>query len=458
MGILTFLAPHISKLYNKFNIPLGELAPGSGRVENTESIFDESNPDWQDEGPGYYAEMAKNPYIAAAINYRDVSRLWVTAKGIEPEEDSEQQNFHPPQIIHAQNNGNSQSVQQWEFICWNLDERLDTSIKVILEKIQRSYIIYGFALMECLWAQEETPYGLKTILTDLRDIDPQRVILKRVWVSDGISIIDEPYRIGDSTILKYYLKREIWDNTDLIPLPERKFALFTNKGDFGNPYGHSELRALKNTEYGLRNIMNFWSRHLERYGSPLMVHKYPESKAGVQHETWRENQRKALVRAQHQSVVQIHEDGQVELLEGKGETESFNRYTEVRQREISVKLCGSATALQEGKYGSFSREEATTIRQKSEKEQEDCALIGHGFNYQIIPWLIDWNWADVKSYPYMQLIEPQYITPTQPKEQEERTDETIVGKNKPEEKETEEEIKKFFYTFQEEEDLEKKSP
>jgi hypothetical protein len=456
MGILSFLAPHISNLYNKFNIPLGELAPGSGRVEDIESIFDASNPDWQDEGPGYYAEMAKNPWIQAAIDYRDVSRLWVTAKGIKEEDfgkDSEQQGFHPPQIIQAQENGDSK--QQWEFVCWVLDKRLDTSIKVILEKIQRSYITYGFALIECLWMQEETPYGLKTILTDLRDVDPQRVILKRVWMSDGVSIIDDPYRVGDSTFIKLYLKREIWDNTNLIELPERKFALFTSKGDFGNPYGHSELKYLKNSEYGLRNVMNFWSRHLERFGSPLMVHKYPESKAGTQHSTWRENQRKALVRAKHQSVIQIHEDGQVELLEGKGETESFNRYTEVRQREISVKLCGSATALQEGKYGSFSREEATTIRQKSEKEQEDCALIGHGFNYQIIPWLVDWNWADIKSYPYMQIIEPQHITPTQPKEQEQRTEETVVVKGKKErrEKETEE-----FYTFQNEEDLEKKSP
>jgi hypothetical protein len=463
MGFLAFVS---SALQTLFNPPVGEVAPSWGRAEDTESVWDAENPDttFQNEGTAYLDAMGNDAYIAAAHRYRDISRLVVSMAGInaKPEEEEERRKtgqYHPPQIINPV--GAQEDI--WKFICWNLDTRLltqRTSLKVIISRMQKCYIRYGYCLLECIYQNEETPYGLRTVLVNMKDIDPDRVIMRWEW-SDGTPITEEPYRQNDITTLRYYIKEYYQDSVNLIPCEERKFMLITQGGEFGNPYGKSEYIPVIRPEYGRRNVSGHWERHLESRGSPPLAWRYPQSKAGSQHDTWRATQCENIARMQSQSVVAFpagddKNPSTLEPLISPGEVESFKDYVELKSREIAVVLCGSDTALSQGKYGSFSREESTTVRQKSEYEQDDAALISDAFSSQVIRWLVDFNYGEQDAYPYMQLVEPKYITPTQPKEQEEREEEGSLDIEKPEKKEEQEEfsVKVFEDVKKNEEDEE----
>jgi len=396
-----------------FDIPRGQIAADHGRIAETDSLFNDPNPDttWQNEGASYYARVAENDVIWAALDYRDVSRIWVSAAPIEREAFQ-----HPGQLIPAEDG--DQAI--YDFVAWNLDERLDIPLEIILQQAQLSYLTYGFAVLEIMWQNEETPHGLRSVITNICDVDPERIILRRVYVSDGKPVSDvqqADYRMNDTTRIDVFLKKYYTNDEDLLPFPPTKIAIITNKGQFGNPYGQSELKPLIKTEFSLRQISQFWDRHLERYGSPQMVHKYSQDREGSQWDSWRKNQLSAIAKMQNQTVLQISEKGTLETLSGTGETQSFLDRTETHIAAISMVLCGSATALKEGKTGARAKEESTTVRQKSAKEQYDCSLLEACFNYQILPWLIDYNFGKQEHYPYIQMIPPQDITPTTPENQ-----------------------------------------
>lgn len=413
-------AGFFQRFLNLFDPPIGQIAADHGRIVETDSLFNDPNPDaqFQEDGAQRYTDMLKNPFIWAALDYRDVSRIWVSAAEIRDKNPLTGLEYckHPGQLLAPPKI--SKDVQK--FLEWQLDERLERPLELIFQEAQRSYLAYGFACLECIWQNENTPFGLRSVITDIQIIDVDRIIIRRLW-SDGTPVSDEQeeiYRMDDVSSLQIYLKKYHTNNEDLIPFPPAKVALITNKGDFGNPYGQAELKPLVSSEFSYRNVSTFWDRHLERHGSPQMVHKYSADREGSQWDNWRKNQLATIAKMQNQSVIQLSEKGSLEALSASGETQSFLERLELLRQDISVAMCGSATALVEGKTGARAKEEATTVRQKSAREQYDCSLLEACFNYQIIPWLTDLNFGKQEQYCYIQMIPPEDITPTTPEGQE----------------------------------------
>lgn len=381
-----------------------QLAPGVGLAETSESIFDDSNPDatYQHDGQAYYTQIALNPWIAASLAMRDVSRLYVSAAGIDADEHGA---YFPNQLKPYSDDPLDQAI--WEFVAWMIDERLERSMRQVLYQVQRSMMEYGWAVQELDW-REETEHPLyrgKIVLHDIWDRDPDRFLNLPIGNKQG----REP---------GLYLRNSIYTTTDLTgPLPPRKFWVVTNNQRYENHYGQSELAPLIETEHGMRNINVFQKRHLEKFGSPQIVARYPEDKYAEQFEDWRAAMFQYLKKAAHQAVIFIPETVQIETLTGDSDADAFVDFFERKIREISVTLLGSPTALMEGLHGSYGGQEAGQTREKSKKEQQDAATLQDAVNYSLIPWAVDWNWQ-TPNYPFLQLIQPGLIMPTTPKDQD----------------------------------------
>src|SRR5210317_1658695 len=73
-----------------------------GRVNDRSAfgpMLSADNPDPIDDNNGErYFKISLNPYVKAGLNFRDVSRLFVSAKGLEPDESGA---YFPAQLLYT---------------------------------------------------------------------------------------------------------------------------------------------------------------------------------------------------------------------------------------------------------------------------------------------------------------------------------------------------------------------
>ena len=378
------------------------LAEGWGRAQDTETRYLLGNPDYLEQAKGTqrFFELALNPYIFAGMRYRDVSRLWVSAHGLDKDDDGA---YAPAQIIFPPY-AETVDDQMLRFVQWNFDERLTRSMKSIIQQMQYSVLTYGRSIQEIDWQRQEGgKYAGRIVINDVWDRDPDRFVLNPKGLTPGI-----------------YLKRSVFSNVvdPADRMPDRKFMVMTNRKYFENLYGISELRPLDSVAAILEKVWGFWARGLEKAGKGSLIGYYSNKLLGNGNEKGRATFLEEIQKIASETATVTHTDNRVETLKPEFEAAAFSEFVSTAISQISLVLTGSSTALQEGKYGSYSKEESTTVRQKSDIEQLDAAAISEAFNFQLIPWLIDWNVADVQAYPTMYLIQPERITPTTPKDQQ----------------------------------------
>jgi hypothetical protein len=87
---------------------------------------------------------------------------------------------------------------------------------------------------------------------------------------------------------------------------------------------------------------------LERRARDLLEQKAVDKVAGIFHKN-------AEIRAEQLNI----------------DSAAFMDFFTMYVQTISILMCGSATALTEGKFGSYAKEESTTVREKSIREQKD---------------------------------------------------------------------------------------
>ena len=350
-----------------------ELSPGWGRAQDTETRYLLGNPDKleQYKGTERFFDLALNPYIFAGLRYRDISRLWVSAHGLEKDEDGA---YAPPQILFPPYIENADD-EQLRFTQWQFDERLQRGMRSIIQQIQYAVLTYGRSIQEIDWQRQEGGnYAGRVIINDIWDRDPDRFVINPKGYKPGL-----------------YLKKSVFSNmvdqSDL--LPPRKFLVITNRKYFENLYGISELRPLDNVVTILQQVWGFWARGLEKAGKGAIIGKYSNKLLGKGNEQARADFLAEVAKIANETVTITHIENLIETLKPEFEAAAFSDFVNTAVQQISLVLTGSSTALIEGKFGSYSKEESTTVRQKSDIEQLDAALISEVFNFQLIPWLID---------------------------------------------------------------------
>lgn len=380
-----------------------ELAPGYGRQADWEtSTRFTGNPDpvEQQYTATRYFDLSLTPYIFAGLRYRDISRLWVSASGIKTPTGS----YSNPQILLPPTHKNAPDAQTQEilsFVRWNLDERLQRGMKSVIQRMQHASLTYGRSVQEIIWERETdgTHFG-KVVIADIKDRDPERFVLNPKDEKPGV-----------------YLRRNLY-SSDFVRMPDRKFMVMTNNAIFENPYGISEVRPLNDIMTQYDKIMESWERGLEKAGKGAFIGKYGNELLGAANATKRAQFLEEIRKIANDTCTIMYNKNEIDTIKADLESAAFQSYVEMQIAAISLVLTGSATALQEGKYGSYSKEEATTVRQKSDLEQADATNVSDVLSYQLLTWLIDYNFTDVTAYPFAQIIEPDLIIPTTPEGQQ----------------------------------------
>ena len=372
-----------------------EAVPGWGRGVDLLNNW-QDNPDKIDQTDiETYHDLSVSPYIYAGLRARSIARLWTSATGIGDKDSGEA--YAEPQIIYPPYVDESrQDDEQLAFVRYCFDEALNNPFNAILWNIQHAYMTYGRAITEIMWSmQEKGEWEGKVIFNDLLDKDPERFTINPPQNAPGI-----------------YLKDNVYNNTATVRMPDRKFLLTSQNAFFQNYYGLSDLHCLNSRQYQLSKILDFSAKGLERSGVGSYVGKYSEALSGKNSKDKRDEFLEQLQKLKSDTITIMYGKNGLEQLKADIDHEGFEAFTNRLISLISLVTTGSPTTLLEMEVGSYAKEESTGVRSKSELEQEDAALIQGTINFQLIPWLLDMNFADVNAYPVLQLIAPDKIQPT----------------------------------------------
>lgn len=357
-------------------------------------------------------DISLSPLCFAGLRFRDVSRLWISAS---PFEDERTGAYHRGQIVPPPDNDINPEIT--EFVQWVFDEGFATKgMRQIISQIGNALITYGRTPQGLDWVQEETPFGKRVFPRDIIDLNPAFFLKDPEGYQKGIYLTNDGCGNASNIIQRIPDNLMLWGTAHMY---------------FENPYGISEMSLLNQIEQYWRKNLLFWARANERNGSGSFIGLYDEKLLGKGNEDKLKKFEEELKKLTIETVTATYKGNEIKILAAEIADESLKGLHEALGQITSIVLTGSVTALQEGRVGGFSKEEATTTRRKSELEQYDASLIEEMFNCQLIPWLVDYNYLGVKSYPRMQIIEPDLIMPTTPKDQDTNRNEDEIVEQEP---------------------------
>jgi len=348
-----------------------------------------------------YFKVANNFAVKAGLNYRDVSRLFVSAAGLEPDENDA---YFPAQLIYTSSQDAVQ--EQFDALAYQYDEQFTGGFAPILKSLQQPAMQYGRAIGEISWVND----GGKFYADFIWSRDPEEFIFSPPDRRPGL-----------------YKKKHLYStsfSSDLVRMPEGKFLYITYDPLFNNPYGQSALRPITKLTETYEAVFGAWREGLMKAGYGMWLGEYGVKLAGdgAPAKTGRDNFLEQIKKLASGQAGIFDERNKIRNEKLAFEAAAFLDFHTSYVQAVSVLLTGSATALIEGKFGSYAKEEATSVRQKSDFEQADAMLLGLAFTYQFNRFFLHYNFGQVDAVPQLQLIEPERIMPTTPEGQETQGD------------------------------------
>ena len=186
-----------------------------------------------------------------------------------------------------------------------------------------------------------------------------------------------------------------------IPVPERKFLVFTFDPKYGNPYGTSLLQQVYWPWFFKKHGIKFWAIFVEKFAIPTVVARIPE---GVSEED-EEKVKRFIEKIKVATGVTVPEGIIFDLLEAnkKGTVQTYNDFINFMNAEISKGILGQTLTTQEGKVGSYA---LAKVHENVRLDilEADADFLASVINDQLIRWLVDWNFPNVESYPKFEII------------------------------------------------------
>jgi len=358
-----------------------------------------------------YFRASINPHVKAGLLYSDASRLFVSARGLDPDEFG---SYFPPQLGYT--TPEEGDDEQLDRLAYQYDEQFDGGFQPILKSLQDPAMIFGRAIGEIEWMADEN--GVYSPFIWSRD--PQEFVLFPRDLPAGI------YR-------KKHIYSTSWSR-ELVKMPPGKFMVISHDPLFNNPYGQSLLRSVMklietwqgtgtgyDDDANQQGIFDAWREGMKKAGFGMWLASFDNSIAGNDNRSV--EARETLLAGVKKLGVRIagifHENANIRNEKLEIDSAAFMDFYTMYVQSISILLCGSATALIEGKFGSYAKEESTTVREKSIREQMNASMLSLAFTYQFNRFWLHYNYGNqAKGLPQLQLIPPERIMPTTPEGQE----------------------------------------
>lgn len=185
---------------------------------------------------------------------------------------------------------------------------------------------------------------------------------------------------------------------DGIPVPERKFVIWTFGGYEWNPYGRGLGHQLYWPVWFKKNGIRFWMVFAEKFGSPTVMAKYPPGTSAADQAQLLE----AIRTIQQQTGIRIPSTMDVSMLEA-ARTSSIDTYEtlcEYMDRAIAKIILGQTLTSEPGDSGSYALGKVHDgVRLDILKADADslCECL----NMTVVRWLVDFNFdsGQLAGYP-----------------------------------------------------------
>jgi len=177
------------------------------------------------------------------------------------------------------------------------------------------------------------------------------------------------------------------------PLPDRKFLIF-QYGDSDNPYGQGLGQKLWWPVWFKKHGIKFWVIFMEKFSMPTPVGKYPPQAA---------EQRGKLLEAidaiRTETGIVIPDSMSIELMEASRQGDgSYRSACEYFDQQISKVVLGQTLTTEVASRGSYA---ASQIHEQVRQDiiEADADLLDAYLSRVLIPWIVDYNFPGVTSYP-----------------------------------------------------------
>lgn len=199
-------------------------------------------------------------------------------------------------------------INDWEIQTQNeeIKKFIEYNLKYLLPEIFEkklfnilSALDYGFSLTEKIFGYENTEFGKKIILKDLKTRTPHSLEFHQDNYGNLDKIIQDT-KSGKIELNKY------------------KYIIYAYQKEFDNFYGKSEFNIGTYRAWFSKNaIIKFWNIYLERFGMPVIKGKYPLNRLNEKEEFLR-----ILKNVQSKTAITYPDGFDIDLLEVSKTSES----------------------------------------------------------------------------------------------------------------------------------------
>ena len=205
-------------------------------------------------------------------------------------------------------------------------------------------------------------------------------------------------------------------------VPPRKFLVLRNEPFAENPYGSAALKECFWYWYFKKLAVNWQNIYMEKFASPTIIGSYPPGSVNS-------GQKAALQTAietiQNATAISMPEGIDIRFLEAMRRGDSgYLPWIQYCDTSIAKAIHGQTLTSGEGqRVGSLALGKVHD-ETRYEYTADDCELLDATINHELIPWTVDFNFADVTEYP-------KYKTHHEPEEdlvEQAKRDEVLISR------------------------------
>jgi len=231
----------------------------------------------------------------------------------------------------------------------------------------------GLSVSEIMWGMKDN----KAMISDLFGRNPNRFVF------------DKDYHLRLKTASSPWMGEE---------LSAGKFIYLRNEPFAENPYGNAILKEIYWYYWFKKNALKWWNIFMEKFGSPTVIAEHPS----VQLTTAQQQALDTVLETlQNSSQIKVPEGIKISFLEAlrRGDA-GYLQFISYCDEQMTKSINGQTLTSGQGSGGTGSyalgKVHAET---KYEYTADDCELLMDGINSQLIPFLVEYNFANVTAYP-----------------------------------------------------------
>lgn len=258
----------------------------------------------------------------------------------------------------------------------------------------------GFSVLEIMWGIATLHGDARIVPVDIKGRDPMNYVFD---ADNNLLFKSREHPMGEI-------------------VPPRKFLVLRNEPFAENPYGSSALKECFWYWYFKKLAVNWQNIYMEKFASPTTIATYPSGSISTEQKAALQT---AIETIQNATAIRMPDGIDIKFLEAMRRGDSgYLPWIQYCDQAIAKAIHGQTLTSGEGqRVGSMALGKVHE-ETRYEYTADDCELLDAMINHELIPWTVDWNFANVTEYP-------KYKTHHEPEEdlhEQAKRDEVLISK------------------------------